>query len=470
MKLILILLVVGSGCGTRRAVDGANFAEAWLRSSIDGNTVGHSVYRYNRTSDGYRFENSVLMRLTMGGTPQRVESRSEVLAAPDLTMRSFSFSFGTASRSFSVRGSVAGGKLTIHGQAGGDATRVIDLSTGVYPLSALGLLVTSRGGQAGDSVYRLPVFDVTVLDVVPVVLRYLGREKIVVDGKEYNAHKASMTMGKLEMVTWFGEDGLPLIEEAPPAMRSERVEVARIASEAASDALVDILSMFRVRIDTVIPDGVFVHRMRVRLDGVDTVAVKLNWETQKVVSHDPLTVDIAVPKVTDAALGLPVTAETSFLRPSLTIQSDAPAIRAKAKEVAGDNRDAVAVARKLVSWTFAALDKEPTASYPTALDVLKNMKGDCNEHAVLLAALARAAGIPAKIAVGLVHLNGAFYYHAWNEFYLNGWVPVDATFGEFPASALHLKLAEGELGQQTDVLGVVGRIGIRVLEYSMRKE
>ncbi|MEO0070261.1 MAG: transglutaminase-like domain-containing protein, partial [candidate division WOR-3 bacterium] len=137
----------------------------------------------------------------------------------------------------------------------------------------------------------------------------------------------------------------------------------------------------------------------------------------------------------------------------------------KAAEITKGLKDATDAARRILLWTFTSLNKEAVASLPNALDVLKSMKGDCNEHSVLYAALARASGIPAKVAVGLVYLEGAFYYHAWNEVYLGQWVPVDPTFGEFPANALHLKLAEGELSQQAEVLGVVRKIGIKVVEF-----
>ena len=125
----------------------------------------------------------------------------------------------------------------------------------------------------------------------------------------------------------------------------------------------------------------------------------------------------------------------------------------------------MAAARKLVSWVFTAVEQQMTASFPTALDVLKTMKGDCNEHAVLFAALARAAGIPTQTAVGLIYMDRAFYYHAWNEVYLGKWIPVDATFGEFPASAIRLKLGQGDLAQQAEILGLVGNIGIKVKEF-----
>jgi len=164
---------------------------------------------------------------------------------------------------------------------------------------------------------------------------------------------------------------------------------------------------------------------------------------------------------------LPIAAESDFLKPSVTIQCDAPEIKAKLNEAIGTEKDGVAAARKLVSWVFTVVEKQPTASFPSALDVLKTMKGDCNEHAVLFAAMARAAGIPTRTAVGLLYMNRAFYYHAWNEVYLGKWIPVDATFGEFPAGALHLKLAQGELSEQAEILGLVGAIGIKVREFGL---
>ena len=75
-------------------------------------------------------------------------------------------------------------------------------------------------------------------------------------------------------------------------------------------------------------------------------------------------------------------------------------------------------------------------------------EGDCSEHAVLLAALARACGIPSRVAIGLVYVEGAggFGYHMWTEMYLSGtWVPFDAVSGRGGTSAAYLKLADSSL-------------------------
>ncbi len=123
-------------------------------------------------------------------------------------------------------------------------------------------------------------------------------------------------------------------------------------------------------------------------------------------------------------------------------------------------------------WVYREVEKRPVLSLPNGLEVLRRKEGDCNEHTALYVSLARAAGVPARIAAGLVYtdqIDGrpAFYYHAWPEVYLGGttpWVPLDPTFGQFPADATHLKLVEGDLDRQVEILGLMGQIGIQVRE------
>jgi transglutaminase/protease-like cytokinesis protein 3 len=111
------------------------------------------------------------------------------------------------------------------------------------------------------------------------------------------------------------------------------------------------------------------------------------------------------------------------------------------------------------------LEKAPTVSMPTALEALENKKGDCNEHAVLFTALARAAGLPARVAAGVVYLDRAFYYHAWAEVWLGQWVAVDPVFHQFPADATHIKFVEGGPEHHMALLKVIGQVGMEIAEY-----
>jgi transglutaminase-like putative cysteine protease len=96
--------------------------------------------------------------------------------------------------------------------------------------------------------------------------------------------------------------------------------------------------------------------------------------------------------------------------------------------------------------------------------VLRQKAGDCNEHAALFAALARAAGIPARIQAGIIYQEGKFFYHAWNQVYLGSWISVDSTLNQLPADATHIRLVEGDLDRQLDLVRVIGRLKVQVRE------
>jgi transglutaminase-like putative cysteine protease len=104
-------------------------------------------------------------------------------------------------------------------------------------------------------------------------------------------------------------------------------------------------------------------------------------------------------------------------------------------------------------------------SIPSALEVLSRREGDCNEHTTLYTALARAAGIPTRMAAGIVYMENGFYYHAWPEVWLDGWVPIDPTFNQFPADATHIRFVTGNLDRQSDIIKLVGKLRVNVLEY-----
>jgi transglutaminase-like putative cysteine protease len=103
-------------------------------------------------------------------------------------------------------------------------------------------------------------------------------------------------------------------------------------------------------------------------------------------------------------------------------------------------------------------------SVPSAVDVLETRIGDCNEHAILAVALLRAAGIPARMAVGVLYFEERFYYHAWVEAFWGRWLAVDPILGQVPADATHIRFMTGGLDRQMEMVRVIGRLRVEVLE------
>ena len=226
----------------------------------------------------------------------------------------------------------------------------------------------------------------------------------------------------------------------------------------------DILSMFSIKTDTVIADARNIKYLKIKMTGTDFSGLGIADNSQTIVQNNPLVIEVrsneSLPKI-----NLPVSGGGEFLKPTLCIQSDTKELKEQAQKIVGSEKDGAKAVDMIMHWVYTNINKRPTASLPSALDVFKTREGDCNEHAVLFAALCRAVGIPCQICVGVVYVNDGFYYHAWNKVLLKDWIAVDPTFGQFPIDATHIKLTEGDLDEQAKVLNLVGEVKIKVLEF-----
>ncbi|MBK9386219.1 MAG: transglutaminase domain-containing protein [Planctomycetes bacterium] len=146
------------------------------------------------------------------------------------------------------------------------------------------------------------------------------------------------------------------------------------------------------------------------------------------------------------------------------IQSDAPELAEIAQQVVGEEPEAWRAAQALERWVEANLtDKNMDVAFASALEVCRNRSGDCSEHAVFLAALCRAAGIPARVSMGLLYIGGIWGGHAWNEVWIEGrWYALDATLGLGRCDALHLafsKMSLKEGGFAAEFAGLLENLG-----------
>lgn len=210
--------------------------------------------------------------------------------------------------------------------------------------------------------------------------------------------------------------------------------------------------------------GPRIDALKVRLTNVDLTGFDLDAQRQHLagdtltISHEPESALIATYKI---PMGFRLDRANTRAEPLLQI--GAPKIRKLAGRLRGSETDPTIVARRINDWVHDSIASRITFGVPNALQVLESRTGDCNEHTQLFVALARAVGIPARIAAGLAYVDGKFYYHAWPEILLGDWVPVDPTFGQFPADAAHLRFVIGGLARQTELLRLMGNLKIDVL-------
>jgi hypothetical protein len=188
-----------------------------------------------------------------------------------------------------------------------------------------------------------------------------------------------------------------------------------------------------------------------------------------------LTVVARRPLAADPAKDTPLAraragADAEDVSPTPQADSDAPAIAALARQVAGDAKGTYEAAVRLSNHVYKRLEKAYGASHDRASDVLVAGKGDCTEHSVLFVALSRALGIPARGVHGLVYARfedgkDALYWHAWAEVRSGGeWIAIDPTFGQPVADATHVALGEGPQVDTVGLLGALKVVGVEVKE------
>lgn len=157
------------------------------------------------------------------------------------------------------------------------------------------------------------------------------------------------------------------------------------------------------------------------------------------------------------------------------VQSNHPRVLQLANQAASGVEDLSTLALRLEAFVHERMRARKTmaVTFASAADVAETLSGDCSEHAVLLAALCRARGLPARLAIGLVYspADQGFAFHMWNEVHVLGrWYPLDATLGQGRISATHIKLADTNLAGSAPlaallpVAQLLGDVKLEVLE------
>lgn len=132
---------------------------------------------------------------------------------------------------------------------------------------------------------------------------------------------------------------------------------------------------------------------------------------------------------------------------------DIRATAAIALRSAASGRDSVEALTRWVTQQVAT-DTQPGA-FGTALNALRSRRGNPDAKARLLATLARASGIPARVVTGIAVLPQGSFAHAWAELWLGRWIAADPTFGQIPASPSLIRIALGERSRPIELLPLV---------------
>jgi transglutaminase-like putative cysteine protease len=155
--------------------------------------------------------------------------------------------------------------------------------------------------------------------------------------------------------------------------------------------------------------------------------------------------------------------EASFTQPTPFIQSNAPALVAAAQQATLGASTPWQKVEKLTSFVYSHIQDAYVPAYSNALEAFTSQRGDCTEHSILFVAMARALGIPARVAVGIAYWppGNGFGWHAWAEAWVEGqWITTDPTWNQPIADATHIKLAEGGPAEQARIVMLLGELSV----------
>jgi hypothetical protein len=457
--------------------------DTWMSVLLDGRKIGSMHTTRKVEGDRVVTTQALDVQLDRAGTKVALktsETDTETGDGKPLAFASRTMISGTAS---ALHGSVrADGKFDVVSEVGGaKQTRVM-----AWPAQALlaegQRLAALRQGLTPGAKVRELAFQPESLDAVEV-------ESTVGASERVDLPDGARTLTKIEQiihlpdaatgtVTWVDADQTVL----KMAMSLMGYELTMLAcSQACAQApnqTSDILTHALVRAPVALSAADLEHGVILKLSATKPGAPLQFADTDEQSAHATAQgVDLHIVPLgktpqgaeTAAHEGKPATADSQA---NDWLQSDAPEIRKLAREGAGDAQLPGEQMQRLEQFVRRYIrTKDLSVGYASALEVAKKPEGDCTEHAVLLAALGRALGIPTRVVDGLAYtdryagVEHVFVPHAWAQAFIDGhWRSYDAALHGFDAGHIALSVGDGDPWRFFAGFDTLGRLRVDAVE------
>jgi transglutaminase-like putative cysteine protease len=304
------------------------------------------------------------------------------------------------------------------------------------------------------------------MEIAQVEISHEGKEELNIGENSYLLNKIRVQFKGVPSILWLDDNGSTYREETVMGLVMEKTtpdKAIRILSEVSE---VDLIDVYAIPVDTPVKDPASLLELILEIGGIDShYWQKFNSERQSIIQENPLYLRLRPVSIPQIHVPL-----DSFLVSNAIIQCNNPKIKELSRELTKNDHTKQDKVNRLNNWVYHYLKKRPVVSLSSTLEILEGKQGDCSEHTTLFTSLSRSIGIPTKIHIGLVYLEGRFLYHAWPVVYLDGnWVAVDPTLGQPVADATHITLHEGDFNNLTELLPLFGRVSIRIIEQKYEK-
>lgn len=439
--------------------------DEWAEMFLDGEKIGYTRSTTSRDGDLILTVEESRLRIAREGsvveTSTLSETREQIDGTP-VSIRTLNRE-GVLTQTRTIRFTPGG--ATIRTSSGGrvwDHEATFDPGF-VLPWGFVRTLAAHGEPEPGDEIsVRLYSPDITVNQPLPLVTRFVGTETISFRGGSRPANRIEQVLRigfiPLEMTLWVDETGR-LLRGSIPLGGLEITLLGATAEQALAEyEAPDLFSDSLVPLNRTIPPDAEEVTFLLRGAGEDGTPFPTGVnQTVKRRSDGTLAVTVSRGRLDfPGTSGVP--ADERFLEPSLLVDFEDPAIQNLLESADLNSLPPAEKVRRLVDLVDETIAvKSLDFGFATASQVVEHEEGDCTEHALLLAALARAAGFPARGASGLVYFEDEegtpfMGYHMWTQIW-NGsdWLDLDAGFGEAETSPIRVLLSLSDLSNESFV-------------------
>ncbi len=459
--------------------------DRWFIISLGGAKVG-SYHQLTR-ADG---DNPALVRTTEEmtivlnrlGAKLTMSSTSDSRESKKGELKSLVSELAFSSQTVRTEAVIVGGEVVVTTSSGGSPF-VKKLPFSGLLLGPEGIRALSRDGLAKekDSI-SFQSYSTEVNRVMSGTRTVVGRETLEIAGKSVPVLKVLERYAEypVESTVWLDAEGAQVRSSAVSpfgemsfvlASREEALDLegaGRIPEEQYARTL--------VRSNVRLPQARLIESLTLairRTTGAGQAWPLLAGPGQTVLERTPGRIVLRIDRPGRPGRG-PAKEDAADLRANMYLDTGDALVQKTVREIVGSEKDPYRRAVLLKDWTSARMTFDLGIAFAPSSEVIRNLRGTCAEYAILLATLARAAGIPSRYLMGLVYLNGIWGGHAWTEMLIDGtWVQMDAAVnGPGAADAARFYFAESSLDAGPgDSLAAAqqlfGSIAIDVLEYRL---
>lgn len=451
----------------------AHATDTWMSVMLDGQKVGKVHIQRDTANGKVTTAQAMDMVVTRFKTPLVSSARATMVETPTGEPVAFSASGGTGNQVTNVTAekhqeNVFQVNSTVAGQS-----KVVLLNWPDAAVMAEGqrLAFTSHGFAAGTT-YRMRTFEPARQQVANVDVTVVGDEMVDLPLGQERLHHLRQVLADSQGAQWteIWVDDEGRVRRSISPLYAYRLEMAA-CDEACANAPnqdVDVLRAAAAPSPRLIPGHMRYQPIRyvVSVDGNHPDPF-LDTDEQRVrpLSDGVYEIDVGGPRHHSDEPG-PTDDDTL---PNPWVQSDSPEIKEAAARIVGNASSDLMRMRRLRSWMTDNVDQHGLdIAYASALDTLHDLRGDCTEHSVLLTALARSLGIPARVVTGIVYmdryggLNRVFVPHAWVQAWVDGrWESFDSNLGRYDMTHLTLGVGSGDPWRFFAATSTLGSIHIQ---------